>query len=235
MGLGGQCGGPSGVQEAIGGHLGRQNGVQVALGGQFEGQVGVQVALGGQLEGPSGVQEALKLRLEPLKFVRFVGVGTAIEGMIYRGGNEGVRRRKALKTSPKLPKASQRLPKDSPNVSQSSPRVSQSLPKGSPRVSQSLPKPPKPPQSLPKAVPKPDWPRLASRGASSSTNGISRAHAQTKIELACRRELQKILKCLTDSKSPTLGRRFDDFFNFLPYVTKGGIDFFEKKTLSSPA
>ena len=58
---------------------------------------------------------------------------------------------------------------------------------------------------------------------------LSRAHAQTKIELACRRELQKMLKCLTDSKSPPLGRRFDDFVNFLPYVTKGGIDFFEKK------
>ena len=165
---------------------------------------------------------------------------------IYRGGNEGVRRRKALKTSPKLPKASQRLPKDSPNVSQSSPKPPKASPKAppeSPRVSQSLPRLilrfksfPKPPQSLPKAVPKPDWPRLASRGASSSTNGISRAHAQTKIELACRRELQKFLKCLTDSKRAPLGRRFYDFFNFLPYVTKGAIDFFEKKqTLSSPA
>ena len=112
---------------------------------------------------------------------------------IYRGGNEGVRRRKALKTSPKLPKASQRLPKDSPNVSQSSPkppkaspkappespRVSQSLPKVAPRSIlklQKLPKPPqasaKPPQSLPKAISfaignsrGPAHSRLVSRGA----------------------------------------------------------------------
>ena len=56
------------------------------------------------------------------------------------------------------------------------------------------------------------------------------------IELACRRELQKFFKCLTDSKSAPLGKRIDDFFNFLPYMTKGAIDFFEKtKTLSSPA
>ena len=70
---------------------------------------------------------------------------------IDRGGNEGVRRRKALKTSPKLPKASQRLPKDSPNVSQSSPKPPKASPKPppeSPRVSQSLP-------SLRKASPKP--------------------------------------------------------------------------------
>ena len=52
---------------------------------------------------------------------------------IYRGGNEGERRRKALKTSPKLPKASQRLPKDSPNVCQNSPKPPQSLPKAFPK------------------------------------------------------------------------------------------------------
>ena len=78
----GQFGGPSGAQVALGGQFGGQNGVQVALGGQFEGQVGVQVALGGQLEGPSGVQEALKLHIGFLRFLRSVGLGTAIEGMI---------------------------------------------------------------------------------------------------------------------------------------------------------
>ena len=52
------------------------------------------------------------------------------------------------------------------------------------------------------------------------------------IELACRRELQKIVKFLTDVKSALVGRRFDDFFNFLPSVPKVGIDFFEKKKRS---
>ena len=93
-----------------------------------------------------------------------VSVSFLIYRYMYRGGNEGVRRRKALKASPKLPKASQRLPKDSPNVSQSSPkphkvspkpppespRVSQSLPKVAPRLILRLPKLSKPPQSLPK-------------------------------------------------------------------------------------
>ena len=78
----GQFGGPSGAQVALGGQFGGQNGVQVALGGQFEDQVGVQVALGGQLEGPSSVQEALKLHSKTLHPGRFVGLGTAREGMI---------------------------------------------------------------------------------------------------------------------------------------------------------
>ena len=139
-------------------------------------------------------------------------IGSLIFFFIYRGGNEGVRRRKALKTSPKLPKASQRLPKDSPNVSQSSPKPPKASPKAppeSPRVSQSLPRLilrfksfPKPPQSLPKAVPKPHWPRMASRLARSSPSGILIKHAKTKIELACRREPQKFLLNLTDNKSP---------------------------------
>ena len=48
---------------------------------------------------------------------------------IYRGGRDGVRRRKAVKASPKTPKGD-------PKTSQASP----SLPKGSTRASQSLPK-----------------------------------------------------------------------------------------------
>ena len=79
------------------------------------------------------------INMGPLKRL----IGSLIFFYIYRGGNEGVRRRKALKTSPKLPqslpKTSQRLPQRLPKL----PKASQSLPKGSPRVSQSLPKPPK--------------------------------------------------------------------------------------------
>ena len=43
--------------------------------------------------------------------------------------------------------------------------------------------------------------------------------AAKKIELACRRELDFFFKCLTDFKIALVVRRFDDLFNFLPYVT----------------
>ena len=78
---------------------------------------------------------------------------------IYRGGNEGVRRRKALKTSPKPPK-------DFPKTPPTSPKAPPSLPKPPQRLPQNLPESPeasqasaKPPQSRPKA-------RLAPNGIS---------------------------------------------------------------------
>ena len=64
MALGGQLGGPSGVQEALGGQFGGQNGVQVALGGQFEGPSGVQVALGVRLGAVVGPNLALNWQSE---------------------------------------------------------------------------------------------------------------------------------------------------------------------------
>ena len=135
-------------------------------------------------------------------------IGSSI--FFYTWGRK--RWREEKKGSESLPKASQSLPKTSQRLPQRLPKLpkaSQSLPKGSPRVSQSLPKPPKINSEAPKASPSlckaspkpsqsqigPDWhlegpadPRLASRGA----------HAKTEIELACRRELQKISKFLTN-------------------------------------